>query len=183
MAPSTRSAVLDAALTVLGNQRLSRLSLEQVATTAGVSRQTVYRHFGSRAGLIEAVVVREEERLLEALAEAVADVEDLCDALTAAIARMLAWVQAHPLMPRLLATDAEVLVPLLTTGRGPVLAVARPFVEQILRDRLPAGAEVGAAADLLTRVMVSYAVTAPDQPADQAARSLATLLVRGLPGP
>src|SRR5690242_4921803 len=61
----TRVGVLDAVI-ALHSERLSAdISLADVATRAGVSVQTVLRHFGSREGLLEA-----------ALQRASADVED-----------------------------------------------------------------------------------------------------------
>ncbi|GAA4607944.1 AcrR family transcriptional regulator [Actinoplanes octamycinicus] len=64
----SRAAVLDAAITVLG--RRPDASVEDVAAAAGVVRQTVYAHFGSRAALLTAVVehlTAETARLLDGL--------------------------------------------------------------------------------------------------------------------
>jgi AcrR family transcriptional regulator len=47
------AAVLDASVGLLGRQ--PDASVEEVATAAGVSRQTVYAHFPSRDALVEAV--------------------------------------------------------------------------------------------------------------------------------
>ena len=54
----TRGRILDAVL-LLHEQRLSAdISLADVADEAGVSVQTVLRHFGSREGLIDAAIER-----------------------------------------------------------------------------------------------------------------------------
>jgi AcrR family transcriptional regulator len=47
-------AILNAARTVLGER--PDASMEEIATTAGVTRQTVYAHFPSRDALIEALL-------------------------------------------------------------------------------------------------------------------------------
>src|ERR1700691_376696 len=47
-------AILSAARTVLGER--PDASMEEGATTAGVSRQTVYAHFPSRDALVEALL-------------------------------------------------------------------------------------------------------------------------------
>ncbi len=52
---STREAILDAAVRLF-SERGERVRLEDVAREAGVSRQTVYLHFGSRPGLLLALV-------------------------------------------------------------------------------------------------------------------------------
>lgn len=179
MPSSTRTAILDATLALLGETTLSRLSLEKVAAEAGVSRQTLYRYFGNREGLLTAVIVREEERLLEELEQATEATEGLHDGLAAAIQELLEWTRDHPLLMRLLAEDPQVLVPLLTTGAGPVLTVARPVVEAILTQRLAAGSDVAATADVLTRLMISYSVNPPTRPPNEAAPLIADILING----
>lgn len=61
----TRDAVLDAVIALHAEHLASDISLADVAARAGVSVQTVLRHFGSRENLVEA-----------ALRRASADVED-----------------------------------------------------------------------------------------------------------
>ena len=56
---STRAAILDTALELLDAG--ARLTYEAVARTAGVSRQTVYAHFPTRAELLVAAVERARE--------------------------------------------------------------------------------------------------------------------------
>ena len=50
-------AILDAAIEVLGERGLAA-SMEEVARRAGVSKQTIYNHYGSKAELIAALVDR-----------------------------------------------------------------------------------------------------------------------------
>jgi AcrR family transcriptional regulator len=54
----TREALLDAANEEFVKGELSKASLEELAAKAGVTKQTVLRHFGSKQGLIEAAVRR-----------------------------------------------------------------------------------------------------------------------------
>jgi AcrR family transcriptional regulator len=51
-----RTAILDAARQLFENHDFSTVTLEEVAREAGVSRQAVYINFGSRAGLLVALV-------------------------------------------------------------------------------------------------------------------------------
>jgi AcrR family transcriptional regulator len=62
---NSAAAVLDAAIRVL-NERPDA-SLDDIAGVAGVSRQTVYAHFGSRQALLEAVSARVMDEALTAL--------------------------------------------------------------------------------------------------------------------
>jgi len=71
----TRERIL-AAMFKLGSQRLfTEISLEDVATDAGVSVQTVLRQFGSRAGLIEANIEHAVSQVAEERATPVGDVD------------------------------------------------------------------------------------------------------------
>jgi AcrR family transcriptional regulator len=58
-------AILSAARTVLGER--PDASMEEVATTAGVSRQTVYAHFPSRDALVEALLQTAGDETLAAI--------------------------------------------------------------------------------------------------------------------
>lgn len=50
-----RARIIDAAYELISAAGFHPVSLEEVAKRAGVTRPTVYRHFGSRSGLFEAV--------------------------------------------------------------------------------------------------------------------------------
>ena len=62
-------AVLDAASTVFAERGLGA-SLEAVAAAAGVSKQTIYNQYGSKADLIRALVERRSAQLTAPLDEA-----------------------------------------------------------------------------------------------------------------
>jgi AcrR family transcriptional regulator len=64
-AQRSRAAILESASTLLCEQ--PDASLEDVAGAAGVSRQTVYSHFGSRRDLLAAVAGRATDEYLTAL--------------------------------------------------------------------------------------------------------------------
>ncbi|HMO44296.1 MAG TPA: helix-turn-helix domain-containing protein, partial [Phenylobacterium sp.] len=55
-------AILDAAVVVLGEGGLST-PMDEIARRAGVSKQTIYNHFGSKADLIRAIVERRVEEI------------------------------------------------------------------------------------------------------------------------
>lgn len=65
---ATRASILDALVDLAAQRFLSDIALDDVASRAGVSVQTVLRHFGSRNGLLDAAVehaltgVRQERR-------------------------------------------------------------------------------------------------------------------------
>lgn len=177
-----RARILDAALRATAAHGLGRLSLEDVAREAGVSRQTLYRYFAGRDALIAAVLLREEEAFLDAVRAAADAHTDLRPAVEAAIAAALRAARGHPLLDRLLATEPEALLPVLLTDRGPVLGAARPAIEALLSERLPnlPAATIARAADATARLLTSYAVNPPEDDVDDVAAGLADLILFGL---
>jgi AcrR family transcriptional regulator len=59
----TRDALLDAAETTFFAGRWQEAPLEEIAATAGVTKQTLLRHFGSKDGLREQAMARALERV------------------------------------------------------------------------------------------------------------------------
>ena len=64
-AAATRASILDAAVAAFWTSPTTDVPLDEVAAGAGVSVQTVIRHFGSKDGLFEAAVKRESQRVHE----------------------------------------------------------------------------------------------------------------------
>lgn len=183
MTPPTEARILDAALAVMAARGLGKLTLEDVAQDAGVSRQTVYRYFGNRDALVTAVILREEQTFIVAVTAAAAAHEDFRGAIEAAITTALRVAREHPVLDRLLETEPDALLPFLLSGGAPVLSAARPVFADLLaqrRPRLPPD-EVQHIADATTRLLMSYVVSPPDGDPERLARSLAGLLLDGIP--
>jgi AcrR family transcriptional regulator len=69
----TRSAILDAAQSILAQDGAEALSVSRVANLAGVNRGTAYQHFLAKEDLIEATMERVSHQLLEAVFEETED--------------------------------------------------------------------------------------------------------------
>ena len=65
----TRTAILDAAQSILAQDGAEALSVSRVANLAGVNRGTAYQHFLAKEDLIEATMERVSHQLLEAVFE------------------------------------------------------------------------------------------------------------------
>lgn len=184
-AAPTRDRILEAAFNVVCQHGLGRLSLEDVAREAELSRQTVYRYFGSKQALVEAVVLREEEQFIQRILAATDEHADVRPALEAAITAALVAAREHPLLDRLLATEPEALLPLLMTGDGPVLPAARTALEALFARRLPHLSQTDAwrVADATTRLFISYAINPPEDSSEAVAAALADLILNGLKSP
>lgn len=63
LAAHTAESILDAAQQLVGELWLDELTLEHIAARAGVTVKTVMRRFGSRDGVIQAMIDRFDEQL------------------------------------------------------------------------------------------------------------------------
>lgn len=66
----TRAAVLHRATEIFYARGLDGVGVAELCATMGISKETLYRHFGSKEGLIEAVLVERSERVTRWLSEA-----------------------------------------------------------------------------------------------------------------
>jgi TetR/AcrR family transcriptional regulator, repressor for neighboring sulfatase len=69
-AEQARAEILEAGATALAARGPAALTLDEVAATVGVSRQAILHHFGSREGLMRAVVERAWRGLFDDLGRA-----------------------------------------------------------------------------------------------------------------
>ena len=59
-----RDTLLDAMRELMAEREWGQVSMAEVARTAGVSRQTLYKEFGTRQEFAQAFVLREADRFL-----------------------------------------------------------------------------------------------------------------------
>ena len=179
----TADTILRAAVEAAAVHGLTRLSVADVAKRAGLSRPTLYKHFPSKDALVAAAVQREASAMADAVRTVVDGIADPRAALDAGILLALRLVRDHPLLDRVVRTEPEVLVPLLTTDASPVTGALRPPVEAMIAGKYPAldAVALRRVADLLVRLLVSYALSAPDDPPEVVASMIATVIVDGVP--
>jgi AcrR family transcriptional regulator len=187
--PTTRDTILDAAVESVTLYGLAKLSMSDVAGRAGISRPTLYKHFGSKDALVAAAVEREAVGLVaDVLAQASGEVEPVA-MLDAALLAALRLAREHPLLDRIIHTEPEALLPYLTTDRiggdggaggAAVLLFVRTATETLVREHLALD-EVTARrlADMVARLLVSYAISAPDDPPEVVAEAMARILLDG----
>ena len=181
----TASRILTAAVDAAATFGIGRLTVGDVAKRAGVSRVTLYKHFCSKDELVAAAVAREADRMVaEVLAvdeDSANDGADPRTALERVLAAVLRVTRDHPLLDRVIRTEPEVLLPLLLSDSGPVTVRVRDTVEAVLARRFGPldGAVSRRFADVVTRLLVSFAVNAPDDPPEYVAAFVATVLVDG----
>lgn len=175
-------AIIDAARRLAIDRGWDAVRMGQVAAVAGVSRQTVYNEFASKAGLAEALAGREVERFVTEVRDHLfAHGADARAAAYAAVAHVLTEAAANPLLKAILTGargGVDPLLPFLTTRADVILMAATSTIEDWARTHF-AGidlAELAFGADTIVRLVVSH-ITLPLAPAEQTARRLADLAV------
>lgn len=142
--------------------------MAEIAAAAGVSRQTLYKEFGSRDEFAQLLVVREGTRFLDDVEQAVrAHLDDPGAALSAALGVFLAGAADDPLVRALLHDDGTGgMLPLVTTRSQPVVAFASHRLAGVIREGWPQVGEEDAAvlAESLVRLALSYAMLPHDPP-------------------
>jgi AcrR family transcriptional regulator len=174
-----RDTLFDAARDQLQHSAWADITMADVARAAGVSRQTLYKEFGTRDEFAAAFVIREGERFLDAVEHAVRErFDDPQAAVAAALEVFLASAAADPLMRMVLSDDGTGgMLPLVTTQSMPVVAWAAERLGAVIREGWPqaAAADVDLLTEALVRLAISY-VTVPAGPPDAAAAAAARLL-------
>lgn len=174
-----RTTVLDAVREQLAARPWAEVTLGAVATAAGVSRPTVYKEFGSRRELAQAYVLREVDRFLGEVEQAVrAHLDDPATALSAAFDVFLAAAAGDPLVRAIVSDDGgDELLALVTTHGEPVLHRATERLAALVLDAWPVLGEADARllAECVIRLGISCAAL-PGPPPGMTGRSVALLL-------
>jgi AcrR family transcriptional regulator len=159
MTPSgTRERILGATLACVERWGLVKTSIEDVAREAGLSRATVYRHFpGGREELVRATVEWEVDRFFRRLEARIAEQPDLASKLRVGLVFGRRAIGEHRLLQRVLRTEPEALLEELSQVVPTIEQLIRAYLLALLRtERLQLGVDVGAAADYLARMFLSY---------------------------
>ena len=179
-----RDAIVDAARELTIAHGWDNVRMTEVATVVGISRQTVYNEFTSKAGLAEALAQREVERfVVDVRTHLFAHGDDVRAGAYAAILHVLREAAGNPLIKAILtsARGADPLLPFLTTRAEMVLVAATAVVQEWARAHAP-GIDAGAlqfGAESIVRLVVSHIVLpiAPVEHTAERLADLATLLV------
>jgi AcrR family transcriptional regulator len=174
-----RNTLLDGARDELQRRPWAEITMANIAAAAGVSRQTLYKEFGSREEFAQAFVMREGDRFLLAVEQAVlAHLEDPPTALSAAFEVFLTAAAEDPLVRTLLSGEGtDSLLPLITTQGEPVVTRATARLSEIILSGWPTVKSTDAQllAECLVRLAISYTAL-PAGPTGMTAASVTTLL-------
>ena len=161
--PDLVDRVLDATDDEVAERGLAALTVERVAVRAGSSRATLYRHFpGGREELVARAIEREVARFLTAvLTEAPPAGEGVVRHVAGFVAAAHRLLAEHTVLQRLLADEADAIVPSLATVQRQVAAGLVQHLAGVLADGRDRGevvpeVDVVAAADHCARLVLSY---------------------------
>lgn len=157
-------AVLDAALAQFEEIGIRRSTIEDVARRAGIDRVTVYRRVGSKDDLIQAVLAREAGRLIEQVNHATDGLPTLEERIATAFTTAILHLRQNALYNRMLALDADTVLPRITTQAGQLLGIGIAAAVELLRQAqddglLDGGSDTQGAAEILVRLVQSLVLT------------------------
>jgi AcrR family transcriptional regulator len=115
MPPRTRSrkepgrdAILVAGRELFAERGFNAASVSEIAARAGIAKSVIYHHFGSKAGLYEAIVQAETGELLDRVAAALPAKSADAPRLRPGLDAYLGFLEQNPAAWRLLLRDAPV---------------------------------------------------------------------------
>lgn len=133
-----RDRVLDAAYALVCDEGWRAVNMSRIATTVGISRQVLYKEFGAKQAVGEALVQRETDGFIAGVISAMREhPDDVVAGLAAGAALTLRASAEDTLVKASMARarDAEVgLTPLLTTGPKPIWAGAMDAIVAAVRE-------------------------------------------------
>lgn len=181
-----RDRVLDAATELAATKGWKDVRMADIASSAGVSRRSVFNEFGSKAALLDTIARRNTERLLQgALLRLEAHPDDMAASFAEAIEFVLITTSEDPLHQKALAGEPgapDEMLTILTTRSGPFIKVTTDFMTTYARQHWPQvttdDEQLRAAFDTLLRVIASHIVQPADSPIPETARSLGRLAAR-----
>lgn len=159
---TARERLLEAAYACVARFGLGKTTIDDVAKVSGLSRASIYRQFpGGRDQLMREVVAWETGRFFGRLAEAIAGAPDFATLLEEALVFAHRAVQEHAVLQKVLVTEPERLVPLITVQADRILHFITgflvPYLEREERaGRLREGIDTERAADYVGRLLLSY---------------------------
>lgn len=157
--------VLDAALSLVAASGARNLTMDDVASRAGVGRMTVYRRFGGRQQVLDALAVRECRRCLASIAAALDPAKPVEERATELCVATLNVIREHPMLARLASVEPEALLHELNRDSSAVFRLVRGFLVAQIRAAQAEGelaeGDPAALAEIAVRLGASF-VLMPD---------------------
>ena len=153
--------MLAAAYECVARFGIAKTTVEDVVKQSGVSRATVYRVFpGGKEQLLRAAVSWEMDRFFLRLAEEVVAAPDFASMVERGLTFAHSAVHQHEVLQKVLVTEPERILPLLTTEQDRPLhyitAFLLPYLErERTAGRVRDGVDLEESADFVARMILS----------------------------
>ncbi len=157
-----RERIMEATVASAETAGVRGFSLEEVASRAGVSRTTIYKHFpGGRSQLVEQTATWEIARFWGRLATAVEDLPTLEDRLVAGLVIGRKVMTRSRILANLMDPDLAVLIAAVRPSEPIIHGVIRDYMRDALLEERASGTlradlDVEASADYLMRMTLSW---------------------------
>lgn len=156
-----RDRVLAGAYECVARFGMAKTTVDDVAKTSGISRATIYRLFpGGRDQLLRETVGWEMNRFFARLADEVDGAPDFATLVEQAVTFAHRAVNEHEVLQKVLVTEPELLLPLMTIEQHRVLRYITAYLRPLLgveaeAGRVRPGLDLDAAADYVARMALS----------------------------
>ena len=149
--------VLDAAKTCCERWGFEKVTIDDIAREAGVSRATLYRMFpGGKDVLFEALRVRELTEFFDVLTAEVGDIDDLEELVVRLVSTATAELRADDHLALMLAAEpGETLSQLTVEGLPRIMNVATEYLTPLVRPFVEHDRAI-VLIDVLVRATISY---------------------------
>ncbi|MGW5385355.1 TetR/AcrR family transcriptional regulator [Nocardia sp. NPDC003963] len=155
--------IMDAALVRLLQVGIRRASLDDIARRSGLNRITIYRRFAGKDNLIEAVIMREIQRMLAEVGRIAAEGADVDDQIERTALYVLRQARSHPLLTQLIEVSPEEAMEFYTVRGAEMVSSAIGYIVTILERAQATGAieeyDPRPVAELLARLAHSLLLT------------------------
>jgi AcrR family transcriptional regulator len=156
--------ILDAAYRLLLSIGMQRMTMADLARSAGVSRTTLYRRWGSVRDVIAALTTREWTGLVAAV-ELSGGTAVIREQLVTAVVQLVRDIRTHPLLRKIIESDPDFLMPYLLHRRGANTDQQLDLLEKALKAGMSQGSvRVGDPGDQAKAVLLtawSFTLTGP----------------------
>ena len=155
-----RDRLLAATYRCVSRFGLAKTTIDDIAKESGLSRATIYRQFpGGRDELLRETVGWELGNYFTDLGDHVRDAPDLAELLEQGLAYAHRSVTEHVVLRKILDTEPERLLPLMTVESAKTMPFIADFlhpylVREAAAGRLRAGVDIDGAAEYLARCIL-----------------------------
>ncbi|MFC0540282.1 TetR/AcrR family transcriptional regulator [Kutzneria chonburiensis] len=184
---ATKQKLFDAALRLVGERGAAGVTVDEIAAEAGVAKGTVYYNFGSKDGLVDALL-RHGVELLAARLRVAEDVDDTGSALESLVDGALGFFAEYPAFAQLLVSEMW-RTPgqwhgTLSLLRDDIVAIVKQVVQRradvgALPPDVPVGTASAALFGTLLVVALDWQVFQPHR-SQREVRESVIMLVRGV---